>query len=80
MFYKNLSHSAKTFHGVTFKPGEVKEVDAFINSLFMVPVEAPKQKPEKKEEKKETKKVISEEQVISSKCSDNDNKEDKQNG
>ena len=29
--YKNISLSVKTFHGVTFKPGDVKEVTDFIN-------------------------------------------------
>ena len=36
MYYKNVSFSVKTFHGVTFKPGETKEVDKYINSKFMV--------------------------------------------
>lgn len=32
MYYKNNSVVAKTFYGVTFQPGEVKEVPGYINS------------------------------------------------
>ncbi len=39
MFYKNVSYSVKTFHGVTFKPGEIKEVDKYINNKFMIPAD-----------------------------------------
>lgn len=38
-YYKNISLSVKTFHGVTFKPGEVKEVKDFINDDHMIVVE-----------------------------------------
>ena len=34
--YKNHSHSVKTFHGVTFKPGETKEVPGVINHPLFV--------------------------------------------
>lgn len=37
MFYKNCSYTAKTFYGVTFEPGETKEVDGIINNRWMVP-------------------------------------------
>lgn len=37
MFYKNVSHSVKTFYGVTFKPGDIKSVDSYINDRFMIP-------------------------------------------
>lgn len=40
MYYKNLSNVAKTFHGVTFNPGEVKEVQSYINDSLMVVVPA----------------------------------------
>lgn len=33
--YKNISCSAKTFYGVTFKPGDVKEVPGYINCQGM---------------------------------------------
>ena len=36
MYYKNVSMSVKTFYGVTFKPGEIKEVKNYINHKFMV--------------------------------------------
>ena len=36
--YKNITFSAKTFYGVVFEPGEVKEVPGFINSSGMVRV------------------------------------------
>ena len=39
MFYKNTSTSAKTFHRVTFKPGETKEVGDYINSSTMILVD-----------------------------------------
>lgn len=41
MFYKNTSYSAKTFYGVTFGPGETKEVDGMINNRWLVHVEGP---------------------------------------
>ena len=40
MLYKNISCSVKTFYGVTFKPGEVKEVPGYINDTKMVVVDA----------------------------------------
>lgn len=46
MFYKNTSYITKTFYGVTFKPGEVKEVENFINDSKMIRVnELPKEPP-----------------------------------
>lgn len=36
--YKNLSLATKTFYGVTFKPGEEKDVPGFINDLKFVRV------------------------------------------
>lgn len=39
MYYKNLSCIAKTFYGVTFQPGEIKEVDGIINDKMVVPVD-----------------------------------------
>ena len=36
--YKNISYSAKTFYGVKFEPGEIKEVPGYINSSGMVRV------------------------------------------
>ena len=47
MLYKNLSQISKTFHGVTFNPGETKEVSNYINDpkfirVMSVPEEPPK--------------------------------------
>lgn len=36
--YKNISYSAKTFYGVKFEPGEIKEVPGYINAIGMVRV------------------------------------------
>lgn len=36
--YKNISYSAKTFYGVKFAPGEMKEVPGFINDSGMIRV------------------------------------------
>lgn len=37
-FYRNMSVSPKTFHGVTFNPGEVRGVDGNINDPKMINV------------------------------------------
>ena len=34
--YKNISYSAKTFYGVKFEPGDIKEVPGYINANGMV--------------------------------------------
>lgn len=39
--YKNISFSAKTFYGVKFEPGEIKEVPGYINCQYMVRVYKP---------------------------------------
>ena len=41
MFYINTTPWKKQFHGVTFQPGETKEVSEFINYPGMVRVSAP---------------------------------------
>lgn len=65
MIYKNISSSVKTFHGVTFKPGEIKEVPGYINSKYFIrvnsmPQEPPRsvesvEKPSRSKTKKDTK-------------------------
>jgi len=51
MFYKNVSLTTKTFHGVEFKPGEIKEVSNYINADCMIAVPKPAHpKAEKKRE------------------------------
>ena len=62
MFYKNNSFVTKTFYGVTFQPGEVKEVPGYINNKSFdivaapnTPQEPPKvEQPTKSELPKET--------------------------
>lgn len=44
MFYKNNSFVAKTFYGVTFQPGEIKDVPGYINNKYFDVVDAPKPK------------------------------------
>ena len=34
--YKNISYSAKTFYGVKFEPGEIKEVPGYITARGMI--------------------------------------------
>ena len=48
MYYKNLASFEKTFYGVTFKPGEIKEVPGFINDkqLIVVPEGSAKKQTE----------------------------------
>ncbi len=36
LFYTNRSSITKTFHGVTFRPGETKEVSGIINDSTFV--------------------------------------------
>lgn len=38
MKYKNVSRIVKTFHGVTFQPGETKSVTNYINDISMIRV------------------------------------------
>ena len=40
--YKNISFTAKTFYGVKFAPGEIKEVPGYVNCSGMVRVIDPK--------------------------------------
>lgn len=63
MFYRNASYTIKTFYGVTFQPGETKEVKGQINNKWMILVNNPKTSPkqqlkpssEKSEESNENK-------------------------
>ena len=47
MFYKNTSIVTKKFHGIEFKPGDVKGCQEYINDPFMVRVSKPKEQPVK---------------------------------
>lgn len=47
LFYKNNSTVTKTFYGVVFRPGEIKQSPGYINSsnfirVFSMPKEPPK--------------------------------------
>lgn len=80
MFYKNTSYTAKTFYGVTFKPGEVKEVDGVINNKFMIIVDAPQHAPIKKEttQKEPSSETPKEDSHKASKAKQSDNKDKKE--
>lgn len=41
MVYKNCSCTAKTFYGVTFEPGQIKEVDGIISDKMMICIHNP---------------------------------------
>lgn len=41
MYYKNNSTGTKTYHGVTFKPGEIHQVNGYINNIKFEQVDAP---------------------------------------
>ena len=58
MFYKNNSVVTKTFYGVTFKPGEIKEVPGYINYKHFEIVAAPKQLPKEPPKVKQPTKSI----------------------
>ncbi len=47
MFYTNRSSVRKTFHGVTFKPGETKEVFGVVNDPKMA-LSSTRQEPPKR--------------------------------
>lgn len=60
MYYKNCTSTVKTFYGVTFKPGEIKDVIGYINSPGFVRTSKPKEPPtEKVEKRKYTKRAKS---------------------
>lgn len=45
MFYKNISTVKKTFYGVTFKPGDIKDVPGYINDKGFERCNPPKVAP-----------------------------------
>lgn len=55
MFYRNNSFVTKTFYGITFRPGDVKEVPGYINDKRFDVVAAPKQKEPPKSVEQPTK-------------------------
>lgn len=55
MLYKNTSNVKKTFHGVTFKPGEIKDSPKYINDPeFERANEMPKEPPRSVDSAKST--------------------------
>ena len=48
MYYKNIGNFPKTFHGTTFQPGDVKESRDYINDMFMILVDKPKEQSQPK--------------------------------
>ena len=55
MFYKNNSFVTKTFYGITFRPGDIKEVPGYINDKKFDVVAAPKPKEPPKSVEQPTK-------------------------
>lgn len=39
MKYKNISYTEATYYGVTFNPGEIKDVPGYINNPHFIRVE-----------------------------------------
>lgn len=72
MYYKNVSYSEKTFYGVTFQPGETKEVDQYINNKFMVLVD--KVENTEKEEKESPQQINKQQKPSSEKSKKGEDK------
>ena len=71
LFYQNRSNITKTFHGVTFKPGETKEVFGIINDISFVRVSAPKEPPKRAKKSRNISESLIEETTDSSQSIDN---------
>ena len=70
MIYKNISTFRKTFHGVTFNPGEIKSVPGYINDMSFIRVSSlPKEPPQGNE--KANKKISKPEKKPQAKPSEN---------
>ena len=54
--YRNLSVVSKSYYGVTFRPGEVKEVPGYIHSRYFERVTDTKEEPKTSESTKSTRK------------------------
>lgn len=55
MFYKNISTAQKTFYGVTFKPGDIKQVPGYINDKGFIRCAPPEPKPSNTKPSSQTK-------------------------
>jgi len=47
MKYKNSGRTTKTFYGITFRPGDIKDVPGYINATSFIPVKDTKTFDEK---------------------------------
>lgn len=56
MIYKNISTCKKQFYGVTFNPGETKEVPGYVNDAKMILSTLPEEEKAKKASKQPTQK------------------------
>lgn len=56
MIYKNISACKKTFYGVVFNPGDIKEVPGYVNDRQMIVESSLPDKKEAKEINASTKK------------------------
>ena len=82
MFYKNTYSAEKTFYGITFKPGEIKECKNYINDKWLVRLDnyiAPKdksvqQKPSPDKSKKEANKSANNEKSAIDETTDHNEK------
>ena len=54
--YRNLSVVSKSYYGVTFRPGEVKQVPGYIHSRYFERVTSTKEESKTSESTKSTKK------------------------
>ena len=52
LFYKNISRTTKTFHGITFEPGDIKQSPKYINAVGFIRVDPASQEPPKQTEDK----------------------------
>lgn len=76
MFYKNTSTATKTFYGVTFKPGDTKDVPGYINDKGFVRCT----KPESKEPPKNQSQPSSKSASQPTKTNKNEKKEEPVDG
>lgn len=76
MYYKNVSSSVKTFHGVTFEPGQTKQVSRYINNKYMILTNDKPIETQKKQQKPSSEKLKDDAQKKDSQKSDTDKKDD----
>lgn len=79
MIYKNISACKKTFYGVVFNPGDIKEVPGYVNDRQMIVESSLPNKKEAKEINASTKKSnsVKSNNVKAAALTDNDEAESK---